>query len=405
MRLSHLSLTNFRNYSRLELDIPSGQLVLHGDNAQGKTNLLEAIYYLATSRSPYTEADRQLINWLAEEEHLTFTRVVAELITRLEKKRLEITLVKEPTPDGPVRLRKEIRINGLPRRRLDLLGHVIVVMFAPQDMALVEGPPTNRRRYLNVTLCQVEPPYCRALGEFGKVLTQRNALLKRLGDERRSGGDDELAFWDKRLVEDGAIVIAARNRLVRDLERLAQPIHEELTGGLEHLKLHYQPSLDPTADPQGQMAFSPADLGASALPDLEPKVIAERYLAALKARRREEFARGQTLIGPQRDELRFLVNGKDLGHYGSRGQNRTAILALKLAEVNWMREQTGESPILLLDEVAAELDENRRAFLLNSINGVEQAVLTTTDPGLLAEGLGAEAVLWQVEAGRITKDV
>jgi DNA replication and repair protein RecF len=152
------------------------------------------------------------------------------------------------------------------------------------------------------------------------------------------------------------------------------------------------------------MAFSPADLGAAALPDMHPDRIAERYLAALKVRRREEIARGQTLIGPQRDELRFLVNGKDLGHYGSRGQNRTAILALKLAEVAWMRRQSNEWPILLLDEVAAELDETRRAYLLDRINGAEQVVLTTTEPGLLTKEFLARAAMWRVEEGRITKD-
>lgn len=405
MHLRHLSLTNFRNYSRLELDVPSGQVVLLGDNAQGKTNLLEAIYYLATSRSPYTTSDRQVINWLADDEHLPFARLVAEVSTHTEIKRIEITLLKEPTSEGGVRLRKEIRVNGVTRRTLDLLGHVNVVMFTPQDMSLIEGAPSIRRRYLNVTLCQVEAGYCRALSQFEKILTQRNALLKRLGDSRSAGGSDELAFWDTRLTDYGAVVIAARNRLIRDLERIAQPIHQDLTGGLEHLRLRYDPSLDPTAQPGGQMAFSPADLGAAALPDMKREVIAERYREALRVRRKEELARGQTLTGPQRDELRFLVNGKDLGHFGSRGQNRTAILALKLAEVTWMQEQTGDWPILLLDEVAAELDEDRRAYLLARINGAQQVVLTTTEPGLLTEEFRDKAAMWQVEGGRITKDI
>lgn len=405
MRLRHLSLTNFRNYSRLELDIPPGEVVLLGNNAQGKTNLLEAIYYLATSRSPYTRSDRQLINWLADDESLPFARVVAELETGKEIKRIEITLVKEPTSDGGLRLRKEIRVNGLPRRTLDLLGHVNIVMFTPQDMVLIEGSPGQRRRYLDVTLCQAEPGYCRALSQFEKVLAQRNALLRQLGEARRGGDDEQLAFWDERLVNNGAVIIAARNRFVRELEMLAQPIHEELTGGLEHLRLRYEPSFDPAVEPQGQMGFSPADLGASALPEMKLKEIAERYLNALKARRGDELARGFTLEGPQRDELRFLVNGKDLGDYGSRGQNRTAILALKLAEVGWMRERTGEWPILLLDEVAAELDEQRRAYLLNKINGAEQVMLTTTEPELLTEAFREEAALWRVDAGRITRDV
>lgn len=387
--------------------MPRGRLVLLGNNAQGKTNLLEAIYYLATSRSPYTRTDRQLINWLADDEPLPFARLVAELETRTEIKRIEITLVKEPTENGPARLKKEIRINGVTRRTLDLLGHARVVLFTPQDMALIEGPPSVRRRYLDATLCQTDNAYCRALAEFDKVLGQRNALLRRLSEARasHSHANEQLQFWDTRLADNAARVIAGRNRFVRDLERLAQPLHRELTGETETLRLRYEPGFDPAEDESGQRAFAPGMLGAAALPDLKPDVVAERYRATLKANRAEELKRGLTLTGPQRDELRFISNKRDLGHYGSRGQNRTAILALKLAEVAWMRDVTADWPILLLDEVAAELDEERRGFLLNHVNGAEQVVLTTTEPELLTEEFRSEADIWNVDSGRITKGV
>ena len=403
MRINHISLTNFRNYSRLETDLHPGAIVLWGDNAQGKTNFLEAIYYLATSRSPYTRSDNQLINWLAEDEPLPHARLEVELVSGNEIKRLDITLVKEERTGGEARLNKEIRINGLTRRTLDLLGHLVVVMFMPQDMALVEGPPRVRRRYLDVTLCQVQPDYCRALSQMEKVLSQRNALLKRLAEAGKFNGSDELLFWDERLAKNAGVVMAARNRLVRALEELAQPIQRELTGGQETLRLSYQPSFDPTADHIQQMAFAAADLGASALPELEPAVISDRYLTALKMRRKDEIARRQTLIGPQRDEMRFLINGRDAGHFGSRGQGRTAVLALKLAEAAWMREQTGEWPVLLLDEVVAELDDSRRGYLMDKINGAEQILLTTTDPNVFSTEFREKAVLWQVQDGRITK--
>jgi DNA replication and repair protein RecF len=401
MHLNHLSLTNFRNYARLELGVPCGAVVLHGDNAQGKTSLLEAIYYLATAHSPHTRTDRQLINWLAEGDPLPHARIVAEVSTRGGLKRIEITLMREPQPGGEERLRKEIRVNGLPRRNLDLLGQVNVVLFLPQDMDLIEGPPGMRRRYLNVTLCQVDPNYCRALAEYEKVLVQRNALLKRLF-ERGARSDDQLAFWDARLAENGAVIVAGRNRFVRDLERLAQDVHRDLTGGQEHLRLRYQPSFDPTPRPEGQMAFGLDEMGASALPDLPPREIARRLSAALADLRAEEIQRGMTTIGPHRDELRFIVNGRDMGLYGSRGQARTVVMALKLAELAWMRACIGEWPILLLDEVVAELDQSRRTYLLESVNGADQLVLTTAELALFTPEFLDSAALWRVEAGRIS---
>lgn len=400
MRITHLSLTNFRNYARLELSFPQGMILLHGDNAQGKTSLLEAIYYLATSRSLHATSDRQLINWLAEEEPIPFARLVAEVQTGEGFKRIEVTLLIEQAGHTR-RFRKEIRVNGLPRRMMDLLGQVRVVMFLPQDLALVEGSPSLRRRYLNVTLCQVDPAYCRALSEYDKVLGQRNALLRQLQEWGGRGDRSQLAFWDERLAQSGAVLIAGRYRLVRELEQKARRIHRDLSGEDESLRLRYLPGFDPTPAPEGQLSFSAGDLGASALPRLPPPQIAERFMQALLARQAEDIERGMTTIGPQRDEMRFLVNGRDLGLYGSRGQNRTAVLSLKLAELAWMRERTGEWPILLLDEVAAELDPRRRAYLLERLNGAEQVVLTTTEPGLLPDAVLATATRWRVEGGHI----
>lgn len=401
MRISHLSLTNFRNYARLELAIPSGIIVLHGDNAQGKTSLLEAIYYLATSRSPHITADRQLISWLADTEPIPYARLVAEVAAVTGLKRVEMTLLSERS-GNTTRFKKEIRINGLPRRVMDLLGQIIVVMFLPQDLALVEGAPVLRRRYLNITLCQTDQQYCHALSQYEHTLTQRNALLRTLQEQGRRGDASQLEFWDNTLVTSGAMIVAGRYRLVRELERRAQRVHRDLSGAGEHLRLRYQPGFDASAEPGGQMAFDAGDLGASALPELPVAKIAERFTEALSACRKEDMMRGVTTIGPQRDELRFLVNGHDLGLYGSRGQNRTAILAVKLAELGWMQEITGEWPILLLDEVAAELDEKRRAYLLEQIGGAEQVLLTTTEPGLLPGGFLKTAARWYVKNGTIS---
>ncbi len=403
MHITHLSLTNFRNYARLEIAVPTGAVVLFGDNAQGKTNLLEAIYYLATSRSPYTTSDRQLINWMAQDEPLPFARLVAEVVTAEGLKRVEVTLVSEGN-GRPANFKKEIRVNGLPRRVMDLLGQVRVVMFLPQDLSLVEGSPSGRRRYLNITLCQTNPDYCHALNQYEKVLAQRNALLRQMQEGAQRGqrhDSSQLEFWDGQLAVHAATLISGRFCLVRDLERRAQRVHSDLSGADEHLRLRYQPGFDAAPAPEGQLSFAAGDLGAGALPELPPAEIAARFQMALRERRREEIARGMTLIGPQRDEMRFLVNGYDLGLYGSRGQGRTAVLALKLAELDWMQGQTGETPILLLDEVAAELDPRRRAYLLARIKGVEQAIVTTAEPGLLDDSFLANAARWQVAAGTI----
>jgi DNA replication and repair protein RecF len=402
MYITHLSLTNFRNYARLELDIPRGPIVLHGRNAQGKTSLLEAIYYLVAAQSPYASGDRQIIHWLADDDPLPYARIIGEVSSGEQTKRIEITLLKEPTNGGDARLRKEIRVNGLPRRVMDLLGEVNVVIFLPQSMAVVEGSPSERRRYLDATLCQTNTAYCRALAQYTKVLSQRNALLKQLQDRRPTSAPDQLDFWDQKLAAHGAVVMAGRNRLVRELERHAQTVHHALTGQDERLRLHYHPGFDPTHRPEGQMAFSTGEMGTSTLPEFPHETIAEQFLAALRVRHRENIVRGMTTLGPHRDEFRFIVNGRDLGHYGSRGQGRTAILALKLAELNWMHDTLGRWPILLLDEVVAELDAQRRAFLLEHINNVEQSLLTTAEPELFEPDFLANATVWHVQAGQIT---
>ncbi|MEK7312625.1 MAG: DNA replication and repair protein RecF, partial [Chloroflexota bacterium] len=213
MRVAHLSLTNFRNYTRLEADLPAGPLILVGRNAQGKTSLLESIYYLATASSPHATTDKQLIHWLAlRTDPRPFLKIVAEVHTAHEIRRVDIRIEVEDALAGAAReqrLKKTVLVNGLKRRTGDLHGAVNVVLFLPQDMALVEGAPSDRRRYLDSTLCQIDPVYALALGEYQKILTQRNALLKQLQD-RNGNGAAELEFWDGELCRHGATLIAAR---------------------------------------------------------------------------------------------------------------------------------------------------------------------------------------------------
>jgi DNA replication and repair protein RecF len=400
MRIRHLSLTNFRAYARLEVSLPEGALILVGANAQGKTSLLEAIYFLATAQSHHATSDRQLINFLAlRTEPLPFARIVAEVVGQPGEpaRRIEIRLILDPTASGDGRLRKEIIINGVKRRVGDLPGNVNVVLFLPQDLTLIEGSPSDRRRYVDVALGQVDPAYAHALTEYGKVLTQRNALLKQL--QERGGTDSQLEFWDERLAEHGALIFTARAAALAELERLASAIHRDLTRGIDGLRLAYHPAYDPLAPQDGQLGL-PLDVPVHRL-GLSQAEVRAGMLDRLRASRAEEVARGMTLAGPHRDEIRFLAGGIDLGTYGSRGQARTAVLALKFAEVEWMKARTGEWPLLLLDEVLAELDASRREQLMARLGLVEQCLLTTTDLAPFPPAFRQQAQVWQVDGGRI----
>jgi DNA replication and repair protein RecF len=382
MRLTHLSLHNFRNYVRLDLNLQSGVTVLFGDNAQGKTNLLEAIYYLATTRSPHAGTDRELVNWLAiEEEPLPYARLTGRVARGVSELTIEITLTQQPNNGN--RFRKHIRLNGVAKRAMDILGQLTVVLFLPDDIALVFGSPSRRRRYLNATLCQIDPPYCRTLSRYNRIVTQRNALLR---DLRERGGDaEQLAFWDERLVQHGAYLVARRHTALIALNKLAHDVHNDLTNGAERLRLRYQSSVE--IEDQSEV---------------EP--VERAFRAQLEELRRREIAAGMTLIGPHRDEVRFLIDDMDAGVYGSRGQQRTVALALKLAEVELMRQETGEHPVLLLDDVLSELDAQRRRFLMQRLdNGPQQVYITTTDTHTLSEGFLQHCQLWCVEMGRLSR--
>lgn len=399
MHIEHLSLNNFRNYARLELSLPpTGPVVLRGANAQGKTNLLESIYYLATARSPYTASDRQLINWRAEDDPIPFARLSAEVCTRHHPlNRVEMTLLLDKTSDGATRFRKVIKLNGVEKRVMDMVGLLNVVLFLPQDLTLIEGSPSDRRRFIDNTLGQVDSAYLLAIDTYEKILPQRNALLRRIGD--RQASPRELSYWDEQIVQVGSIIIAGRQKFLQELEYNAQRAHLELTGKREILTLRYQPSFVPTFAGDGQLSFEMPGLDIHR--DLTPEQIAPQFAAQLKERQGESISRGMTLVGPHRDELRLFINDRDVGLYGSRGQARTAVMAFKLAELTWMRDRIGEWPILLLDEVVAELDAERRAFLLERIDGVTQTLATTTELDIFTDSFLKRATIWHVENGQI----
>lgn len=397
MYLKHLSLTNFRNFTRLDINLPRRVVVLTGNNAQGKTSVLDAIYFLAAFTSFQTHTDRQLVNFRAAREPLAVTRLVAEFARGKSSHRMEARLILEPTGVNGQRLRKEILVDGVKRSVSEAIGQFNAVIFVPQMSQIIEGAPEDRRRYLNLALAQTVPAYARALSDYHQALSQRNALLKALGE--RPGSGDQLSVWDETLSHLGAQIILWRIQAVHEIERLAARIHQELTRGAEVLRLAYEPAYDPLPKPNGQKALKLDTVVDRSTLDL--KTIEAGFRERLGQLRGEEIARGVTTIGPHRDELRFLSNNVDLGDYGSRGQVRTTLLALKLAEVQWMKERTREWPVILLDEVMAELDLQRRADLLKYIGESEQVLFTTTDLNLFTPEFGDAADIWDVHNGTV----
>ena len=413
MNLQRLSLTDFRNYSRLVVDVPGGPIMLVGGNAQGKTSLLEAVYFLATFTSFHASNERQLINLTAGREPLAVARIQADFHREHSSSmapvplaagdhRLEVRLIQETNGfDSTPRLRKEVLLDGVKRKIGEVMGAFTAVLFLPQMVSIVEGPPEERRRYLNLALSQVRPHYAAVHAEYQRVLTQRNALLKLLAERTGNGQPpgDQLEYWDEQLVAYGAQIIQARIQAVQELERLASRLHRELTRSQEVLRLDYQPSFDPMPERNGQLALplrDPVDRSAISLEKIQ-----QGFLEALRRARSEELARGVTTLGPHRDELRLLSNRIDLGTYGSRGQNRTAVLSLMLAEVAWIKEKTTQWPVLLLDEVLAELDPERRADLLGRLLECEQSLLTTTDLDLFPAEFVQHAARWNIQGGHI----
>ncbi len=382
----------------MQFDFRSGPVLLQGKNAQGKTNLLEALYVLSTTTSPHARADRQLINWLSlNNDVLPFCRLEGWVKRNGGALHIAITIVKEGE-----RFKKDIRLNGVKKRAMDVIGKLNTVMFLPENIALVTGSPGIRRRYLDGMLCQIDPEYCRTLSQYKKIVTQRNALLKEIAERRRT--DDQLDYWDQQLTQHGALLVTRRHNAVLELDAIARQKHRALSNGAEGLRLHYAPSFDPhnRPAPNFQLPLTTKDLGPHATPAPPLKEVISAFKMTLPSLRDREIARGVTLLGPHRDDLHFLVDGIDITLYGSRGQQRTAALSTKLAEVLLMQQSTGEMPVLLLDDVMSELDAERRAQVIEILQSGEQSFVTTTDWTDFPDSFQQQAQCYAVTDGRLS---
>ncbi len=394
MYISRLSLNEFRNYKQLALDLEPGLFVFHGDNAQGKTNLLEAVSMLAMASSFRASSDREVVHWFAQER---VAHVDGTIKRRDDDLRIEIILVDPTTPTFKTHTqgerethalelpanapRKRYKINGAPKKTMEAIGQLRVVLFAPTDLHIVDGTPDERRRFLDRALCQIQPHYCQALMKYRKIVAQRAALLKRIRDQQED--PQMLNYLDEQLTQLANHIIHERQSMVAVLNQHANAFQLAISGGREQLQIVYRPSFKVDA------AWSIAEA---------PK----QYLAQLREARKKEIWQGICLLGPHRDDLEFLVNGVNMLTYGSRGQQRTAALATKLAELAFMRINTGDEPVLLLDDVFSELDHLRRDYLLSQVMQHDQVFLTSTDlTGFPAE-IVKQAHIYHVASGAVT---
>ncbi len=382
MWIQRLTLSNFRNYRAQELTLAKGLSLLLGGNAQGKSNLLEAAFLLATTRSSRAQTEGELIHWDA----LSDPQPVARVAARIERRDgpIDIEVIVAGRPQGTERARvpasKRLRVNGVPRRQADVVGQLTAVLFSTDDMKLISGSPSERRRYLDVMLSQLQPAYMVALQRYGKVVSQRNALLRRI--QSGEAGADELDFWDDELAGHGATLIGERAQAVEALAGHAREAHRQLSGNAEELAIAYAPRIEGwTGERSGEL------------------VAALRQ--ALESGRQRDIGAGVTLTGPHRDDLIIMLNGVAAASFASRGQERTAALALRLAEARYMADCKDDLPVVLLDDVLSELDEDRRRAVLSSLGEWDQILITSADGDRFDEGLPESAAVFHVEAGTI----
>ena len=370
MKLTNLQLQNFRNYESVQLEFTDGVHVFIGENAQGKTNLMESIYALAMTKSHRTTNDKELIGW--NKEFATIKGTVEKTAT---KTNLELQFSKKG---------KIAKVNYLEQKRLSsYLGNLNVILFAPENLTLVKGSPQNRRKFVDMELGQMSSLYLYDLVEYNRVLKQRNTYLKQLAIKKKQP-DEYLDVLSEMLSELASKIVFHRLDFMKQLEALAIPIHDQLSLGREKFSVSYQATI-------------PLEDG------LTPLQMKEIYMNQFKKNQTREADQATTLIGPHRDDLIFYLNEIPVQTYGSQGQQRSTVLSLKLAEIELMKLSTGEYPLLLLDDVLSELDDDRQTHLIKAIENKVQTFITTTSLDGIKQQFINEPVVIPIEKGTILK--
>jgi|CXWL01.1.fsa_nt_gi DNA replication and repair protein RecF len=382
MHLRALTLTNFRNYQQQTIEAAPGVVLLLGDNAQGKTNLLEAAFLLASGKADRADGDADYIAWSARGDAQPFAQVSGTAVRAVDEVTVELTVVGREGPHGLV-ASKRFKVNGVTKRGTDAAGQIKAVLFTTDDMDLVRGSPGGRRRYLDVMLTQADHRYGRTLSKYNKVVTQRSALLKRIqeGEAKR----DELDYWDEEMSREGAVITHTRAQAIVELARHAASGHARLSGEREQFDLTYAPRF---VDGWDGIRIAEAEQG-----DVETAL-----LEKLRGARSRDIAAGSTLSGPHRDDLRMTLGGEPASSFASRGQQRTAALSLRLAEARLLHVRSQERPILLLDDVLSELDAARRASVLAAFEA-DQVWITSPDEDRFEAGFRAAATVYGIAAG------
>lgn len=371
MYLKTLELHNFRNYADLSVEFGSGINVLLGENAQGKTNLLESIYFLALTRSHRTSNDRDLIGWKAKE---------ARVLGTIQKEHTQTPVEIDISYKG-----KNAKVNHIEQGRLSqYVGQLNVILFAPEDLSIVKGSPAVRRRFIDMEFGQMSSKYLYNSAQYRSVLKQRNQYLKQLQIDPK-GDQVYLDVLSDQLAAYGAEIIFQRIQFLKKLEEWSQAVHEEISQGLEKLTFQYVSPLKKDETTSTETIYA-------ALQEL------------LKKHRQRELQQGKTLVGPHLDDVKFIVNGKNVSTFGSQGQQRTTALSVKLAEIDLMKEETGEYPVLLLDDVLSELDDSRQTHLLTAIQNKVQTFITTTSLSGVAQQLINEPHVFNIDHGVLTQN-
>lgn len=359
MYIKRLQLLNYRNYAALDVNLGKNVNVFMGDNAQGKTNILESIYYCAFAKSHRTSKDKELINWNGENTFIS----ISVSKQRIDK-RIDINILK----DG----KKAIKINKIKVNKIgELFGSFNVVMFSPEDLRIIKDSPGVRRRFIDMEICQLNSRYYYNLVQYNKILNERNIVLK-----NRNIDKDILEIYDIQLIEYGYNIITDRIKYMDKLNYYGKNIHKDITSGKEEIEFKY----------------------VSTIKDL--KNIKENFYEILKQNRRRDMDKGITSVGPHRDDFSVLINDVETKVYGSQGQQRTAVLTMKFSSLNIIKELTGEHPVLLLDDVLSELDLSRKKYILSTIGEI-QTIITCTGIEDLTEYLDRNSKVFKVKNGKI----
>jgi len=380
-----LQLANYRNYGRANITLDRGLNLFVGNNAQGKSNLLEAIYLLSTLRSSRASSDADLVRRDILGSDFPVARLAAEVERSAGNLQIEVAIIGRTT-DPSHRAGKRVRVNGVAKRASDAVGQLAAVLFTTLDIEIVAGPPLLRRRYLDMMISQVDRGYLRAMQRYAKVLQQRNSLLKRV--QARESNASELNFWDQELAHAGGIIMQARADALGHLVPQAAYQMERLSDGLEALTLTYRPAI--------------AGLDDNDCPVDETEWTA-RMLKALANLRNREIGAGATLVGPHRDDILVEIDGMPADSFASRAQQRTAALSMRIAEASYLRRALGDDPVVLLDDVLSELDARRRRGVLEFFESFQQTIVTTAEPDRVREVMTRASGRFVVTAGAITR--